>query len=278
MTLKDMIFYAVRYGYEASVTELLKLICGDVNIKDDKGHTPLHKAVLYQHCNLIRVLIELGAKVNTKGVYGWTPLHSAVLTHNLEMVSTLLELRTPKCKKDEDGNLPIHLAAELGYLEITGVLCDKNTVNAINFFGSTPLHLAAIKGHIEVAKILYGSGANIDKQDKKGNTALIIATKNNHTPLVRFLLQRGADYNRTNYAGQTFNAFAATEEMKNIVCKYDKSSNISVDVGLPILKSSTCKRKRHSSTSSESSNLLDSLPRSTLSSPQYKCSNSPNMI
>ena len=50
--------------------------------------------------------------------------------------------------------------------------------------GSTPLMHATWYGHIEVIKHLINAGANINYQNKRGNTALHFAYENSHHSII----------------------------------------------------------------------------------------------
>jgi ankyrin repeat protein len=54
---------------------------------------------------------------------------------------------------------------------------------------------AAKKGDLESLKLAVSQGANINAQDKAGQTALMLAAREGKTDLVRFLLDNGADVN-----------------------------------------------------------------------------------
>ena len=46
----------------------------DVNVKNDSGVTPLHRAAYYGHKEIVVLLIAKGADVNVKNDVGYTPL------------------------------------------------------------------------------------------------------------------------------------------------------------------------------------------------------------
>ncbi len=52
---------------------------------------------------------------------------------------------------------------------------------------------AAIDGNVEVVKKLVAKGANLDKQDNDGNTALIIAAQEEHIEVAKQLIEAGAN-------------------------------------------------------------------------------------
>jgi len=75
-------------------------------------------------------------------------------------------------------NTPVHEAAYSGSLGVFRVLidADKTTcIKAENSFGNTALHAASRSGSIEIARLLLENGADPNKQNKRGSTALHLA-------------------------------------------------------------------------------------------------------
>ena len=63
---------------------------------------------------------------------------------------------------------------------------------------------AAVHGSLSRLKeAIECEGADIDEQDKGGNTALMIASMAGHNPMVKLLLEHGADTERRNQGGHT---------------------------------------------------------------------------
>ncbi len=60
---------------------------------------------------------------------------------------------------------------------------------------TTPLMVAAHAGDIDLCGFLISEGADIDKQNDNGDTALMLAAKENHEGIVKLLLEKGADAN-----------------------------------------------------------------------------------
>ncbi|MEX0940881.1 MAG: ankyrin repeat domain-containing F-box protein, partial [Candidatus Babeliales bacterium] len=104
------------------------------NIKNRKhGQTPLHLASLYDYPEVVKLLLENGAKVDIQDYCGDTPLHGASFSGHTEVVKLLLENGAPIDIQDN--------------------------------FGDTPLYSASVRNHPKVVKLLLENGAPIDIQD-----------------------------------------------------------------------------------------------------------------
>ncbi|KAI0200527.1 hypothetical protein F4808DRAFT_153644 [Astrocystis sublimbata] len=82
-------------------------------------------------------------------------------------------------------------------------LMDLNTVNLKRSGGQTMLHLACSLGYERFSAALLLHGANMHIPDNSGFTALHMAAMNNHTPVVRLLVTRGAARDVKSYTGLT---------------------------------------------------------------------------
>jgi uncharacterized protein len=117
----------------------------------------------------------------------------AALDGDLATVQKLVERGTSPDTADQDGNTLLMLAARGGHSPLVSYLVSrKATVNARNKFGDTALMAAGLKGHVEVAKVLVASGAQVNTE---GWTPLHYAAFEGSAPMVRFLLDHGADKN-----------------------------------------------------------------------------------
>jgi len=73
------------------------------------------------------------------------------------------------------------------------VACIHLIENTIFIAGSaTPLHRAASSGKKIICKLLVESGADVNKQDGDGKTALQRARLANHLSVVELLIEHGA--------------------------------------------------------------------------------------
>ncbi len=87
---------------------------------------------------------------------------------------------------------------------------DPSLVNALSESGYPPLILVTYSDQLEAARYLVEHGADIDLQDRSGNTALMGAVFKRHTEQIDWLLKRGADVNAQNLNGASALTYACT--------------------------------------------------------------------
>lgn len=94
------------------------------------------------------------------------------------------------------GFTPLMTAAASGHLDVVRTLLDGGAdVNQDDSTGYTPLMMAAQEKEATIARLLVERGANVNTRDDSGSTALSIAAgKNGSVELVRYFIDKGADF------------------------------------------------------------------------------------
>lgn len=112
------------YFGQFEVARYLVLKGADVNQPSNNGFNvyPIHSAAAGNYTDIVRMLIDSGAKVNVKQQAGATPLHSAAQNGNLEMLILLLEHGAEVNTRMEGGKLPADVARDKGFDDIAEVL------------------------------------------------------------------------------------------------------------------------------------------------------------
>jgi ankyrin repeat protein len=193
-------------------------VAADINKGGEGGMTPLHLAIINSNLTLAKLLLENESVANTQDDSGNTPLHYA---SSVDSVQLLLEIgkANPNIPNNV-GFCALHVAAQKRDYESVKVLLNHSAkVNvADNVKWLTPIHLIAQetafdanqssgKEILEIARILcMGTGADLNYQDRGGNTPLHHATVLSHQyagELINILLKKGANPNVTNSRGQT---------------------------------------------------------------------------
>lgn len=112
-------------------------------------------AVLDNHSELIRQLVEQGANLEQANSHGDRALHIAAASDCLSSIETLIELGA---QIDSEAHL-----------------------------GITPLMKAAIHGKKWAVELLLDHGAQVDRRDAIGFDAWILALENGHTEVAGIL-------------------------------------------------------------------------------------------
>ena len=86
--------------------------------------------------------------------------------------------------------------------KIKSLLISGIDPNMQNKKGQTALHLASDEGHLEVIKFLIEKGTNIEAQDEEGRTALYDASGAENLRVMEFLIEKGANTKVKNNADE----------------------------------------------------------------------------
>jgi len=84
--------------------------------------TPLHKASINGHADVVELLLKHGAYVNATSFYGSTPLHYAAYNGHANVVKLLLESCADPSAKNNKGETAADLARERGHTEIANMI------------------------------------------------------------------------------------------------------------------------------------------------------------
>ncbi|UYO95385.1 ankyrin repeat domain-containing protein [Pollutimonas sp. M17] len=94
----------------------------------------------------------------------------------------------------------------------------------VNRLGWTPLQYAASKGHLDTVKMLVANKATVNAPGPDGTTALMMAAYGGSEPVVRFLLESGADATMQNLQKQDAADWARLKKHTALAEKLDELS------------------------------------------------------
>ena len=150
------------------------------DVTNNCRQTPLHIAASCDRLEVTRILLGRNdTEVDAQDDEGLTALHSASGAWpegHPEIVRLLLDQGAKAHVRDNGGNTALHIAAFHGCLEVSCILLRHNAeIDARNDNGSTPLLRASKAGHLDVVQLLLSHDADAHVRDSNGNTALHLA-------------------------------------------------------------------------------------------------------
>ncbi|XP_033000968.1 ankyrin repeat and SOCS box protein 3 isoform X3 [Lacerta agilis] len=134
----------------------------DPNELTNDASTPLFLAVQNGHVDVIKLLLQQGANINGPHCWSeWNSLHQAAFQNYPEILKLLLNKGAKKECVDDFGITPLFVAAQYGKLESLRILISYGAnVNCKAKDRATPLFIAAQEGNDECTELLLSRGAD----------------------------------------------------------------------------------------------------------------------
>lgn len=225
-----LLHLASSYGSLTCIEFCLPKI--NINAQTEDGWTPLHCAATNRHQSAVELLLKNRANPNIYNsdkiffIINLVPLHLASINGSSEVILSLLNAGVDANATSNIGFNAIHYAAKTSLssvidpliiagadFDLASILSNKiykvshNLIFSwwyfYNFIYQTPLHIAAECGSTEFAAALISFGADLDAQDKNGDSPLHLAMANCKYTTAKVLLKNGADPTIRNHGGQT---------------------------------------------------------------------------
>lgn len=196
------------YIWNLLVTDGSRGLQRDVDVTDDSGATPLHRAALNGHLEVVKVLVSKKADVAAMDNWGRAALYYAAGSGHLEVMKVLVDNNADVAATDNYGRTALHYASRDGHLKVVKALV-VNNVAANDKDGRTALHYAAENGHLDVVKMLLDNKADITARANNRRTALHYAALNGHLDVVKMLLVNKTDITARANNGRTALHYAA---------------------------------------------------------------------
>ena len=184
---------ASRRNFSSRQLDIIHLLLkagADVRQKD----SPLISAAGEKNIEVMRVLLKAGADVNATSTYE-TALTNCVKNGTEEGLLLLIKHGANVRPNNNVNHIdpPVLIAVGTGSTKKIRILlvngADMNAVARSN--GFTPLMEAAEFGKLNAAKMLVAVGADLNRRNRFGDTALSLATKQNHLEIAKLLRDAG---------------------------------------------------------------------------------------
>lgn len=202
-------FQPVKSGDNVKMIQLLSLgYSPNQRFSEAEGGSPLHVAANEGHVLTCHILVQAGAELDTLDDEQNTPLMLACIAGRTEVVRYLLQAGADMSLKGDDGMTCLHLATQSGHLECAHVILGQTNlprkfINMQDEGGWTPLVWACENKHEPVIRYLLERGADPLITDAEGNIALHWSALAGSRTTCELLLNSGCDINETNNIGET---------------------------------------------------------------------------
>ena len=173
---------------------------GDVAAKDSFNGTGLIRAADRGLADVAGRLVQAGVEVDHVNNLGWTALHEAIILGDgsrryLDTVRVLVAAGADvTLRSQRDGVSPLDHARAKGHDEIAAVLSAVlNADRTGRRAADQRLLAAATDGDATAAALALRAGADLETQDDRRRTPLLLAVTADHLPVARLLVHLGAD-------------------------------------------------------------------------------------
>jgi len=185
---ENSLILAVNTGNIQQVVNLLAQGV-DPNFKHSTYHmTALMEATQEGHKEIVKALLDNGAKVNDIDVRKYTPLHFAALSNKRITAKILLNHGANINALDNLNRTPLSIAVTYGKLKLAQTLLGYQAdINLPRIGGFTPLMIAVYSKNTPIVQLLLNNGADLTPKNRFGHTALDIAEKKGYTEIQQLL-------------------------------------------------------------------------------------------
>ncbi len=192
--------YAAYYG-NVSVFDYLIQKGADLQVRDQRGLTPVWFTVSGQRPLMLKKLIAMGADLKVKNEQGDNLLFRAITARNAEIARILLENGFDPKQENGYKTTPVEYAAGMNSVEIIDLLVSKGVDLKAAGYRMPLLHRSAVSPGVEVLHYLLDRDFDINGKDNNGRTPLMMAVDFGNLAAARALIMRGADINLPNPEG-----------------------------------------------------------------------------
>ena len=184
--------------WQQKTEEAKQMIQADPDLiahQNEHGFAPAHIAAWTGNNDMLAFLIEQGADINLNDKYLRPVVTMALMGNHPDTLKFLLDKGASLDWVDEDGTTPLIYASYKDNPELMMIVLknvDPATVNQANRWEWTPLMNQASNGRIKGALMLLKAGADANLGDSEGNFPLVLAAKCGAIELIEPLIKAGA--------------------------------------------------------------------------------------
>ncbi len=181
-----------------------------ISIRDSRGKTLLHHAVLGSANDVIDYLLNQDIDVNIVDQSGESALFDCARKGKLTIAKKLISKYANLNLQNNRGETVLHLAAHKGDLDFIKLLVESEALLDVKTsYDRLPVHYAILAGHVHLINYLMEtSNQSLFYFDENQNSFLHYAARTTSIEMIRFFLDNDLDPNGLNSQFETplFNA------------------------------------------------------------------------
>ena len=243
-------FDAIYTNNKQALLEYLE--SGDVNVKNERGMSLLHYAIVFDNLEIFDLLIENYININIQDARGETPVHYCIVNNKMGYLKNLIRHKADLSIKNADGQTPLFKACYLGREEMVYLLLESTNFNLYerdaknetvfmalirsrnltllsklqlddkivdekNYIGETPLHIACRAGDSRIVQYLVDNKAFVNSKTSTGETPLFYAIQNHSLDCIDILIKYGAILDCKSTFGDSIYDNIPTYDLQNYV-------------------------------------------------------------
>lgn len=188
-----------KFALENDLSELQKHI-EFTGVKDSRGKTLLHYAVLGSAKDVIDYLLLQDINVNTQDESGESALFDCARKGKIVIAKKLMSRYAKIDLKNNKGETVLHLACHKGDLDMVKLFVEKGgSLKTLTNDNKLPIHYAILAGHIHLIDYLIEmSQISYFDLDLSKNNFLHYAAKTTNVKLIEKFLSHNLDPNQLN--------------------------------------------------------------------------------
>jgi ankyrin repeat protein len=184
------------------------------NAKNTAGTLPIIEASRSGSLDVVEFLHTNKARIDERGLMGETALMAAAASGQLPIIKFLLANGADYTLKDRSGNTAQKIAGARGHVAVRDVL-EAHTEREL----ATLLLLESCgDGNVRDVSRMLSAGVDVNKPDRNGMTALMLASATGNIKLARLLIDKGADVDAVSTEGFTA-IYGAVKNRRNDVVR-----------------------------------------------------------
>ncbi len=180
-----------NFAEDRSFSLYLKNTQPNLNVKDNKGLTPLDYASIAENWTGVEFLLANGADINQSYLSGGYLISQAILRKKSRLLKNVIENRD-NLDISINGWSPLMLAALNRCFTCIDVLIKKKVSPNYTTNNFSPLHISAQVDGVRVASRLIDAGADLEARSQSGTTPLMQASRHGGLRVAERLLKKGA--------------------------------------------------------------------------------------